>query len=147
MDYQTGHKDSLTLVGITLRLSNELEANKPQIPDTWQRFLSENMIDKIEHKRSNNLYCAYFDYESDENGAYTMLIGAQVNRVDNLPDELFYKTIPTAKYAIFNVNSREQVGATWHKIWDMKELPRTYTGDFEEYNQETGEIKIYIAIS
>lgn len=69
--------DAFTIVGISARTNNAQEiAGKGIIPQQWQKFFKEGILEKIPNKASPTIYAVYTDYESDRNGEYTFLIGA-----------------------------------------------------------------------
>lgn len=93
----------------------------------------------------------YSDYEKDENGAYLFTAGQLVDQ--RLAQDA--KEIPGSTYARFQTRKgpiEEVVFETWRQIWswDQRYL-RTYTGDFEWYDERSidpkeAQIDIYIAV-
>ena len=71
----TEQKEPFYVVGISVRTSNENQQAAKDIPALWQRFMSENIADKIPNKSSNKVYAVYTDYESDHTKPYTTIIG------------------------------------------------------------------------
>jgi predicted transcriptional regulator YdeE len=149
MDYTTVSLPPITIVGISARVSNE----RPQeIGKLWQQFYAQGIADKIPDKKSENIYSAYIDYESDHTKPYTLVIGCEVNDAGSLPADLVCKTIPAAQYAVIPANGKqpEALIAAWQKVW-KSDLPRTYSGDFDLYvSQGAGPedlgVSLYVAI-
>jgi len=103
------------------------------------------------NQKAVGLYC---DYGMPTEQDYTVLVGVQISNesAEDAKEKSFaVKQIPSGKYAKFTVKGdvAKDVGKTWAEIWNTP-LERTFTGDFEEYQEDcdgkTGTIFIYIAI-
>ena len=101
------------------------------------------------NRKAIGLYCDY-----QQNGDYTVLAGCEIKSegiIDAEKSALSVKKISGGKYAKFVVKGDVQkaVGNAWGEIWKTP-LERTFTGDFEEYQEDTesgsGTIIIYIAV-
>jgi len=99
----------------------------------------------------------YSDYETDVNGNYAITIGVEASKMNDASPEWVIKTIPAAKYLVFTSHKGkmpEIVIQTWQEIWAWfanSEVERTYTGDFELYdercaNPQEAQVEVYIAI-
>ncbi|CAJ1317400.1 GyrI-like domain-containing protein [Paenibacillus nuruki] len=147
--------------GMGTRTTNvdELGMANARLPQLWASYLH----DKAQHPSASSqhapTYALYTDYESDANGAYTVVIGQQAD--DHLEQPITRQrpleiTVPASRYMVFTTSKGpvfETVAQTWGTIWNYFEHAsevRTYTGDFEVYestaNPEQAEVKIYIAI-
>ena len=151
-DYTIIQKPSINVIGIECRTSNATEDGPQDIPRLWGQFYSEDIINKIPNKASNDVIALYCDYEGDYTRPYSLVIGCPVTSLDNIPEGMVLKTIPTGSYAIFNAVGEYPTSLieTWGTIWQT-DLKRTYTGDFEFYGEKftTGspkEVEISIAI-
>ncbi len=145
MEFNTVELPEFKMIGVTMRTNTATQMQKPTIPDFFYEFINNKKMEKIPHVENPKLlYGAYVDYESDADGDYTILLGAKVSEFADVAG-MEQKTIPASKYAVFDVENTDKIPVTWFKIW-MADLERTYTGDFELHNQETGEIKIHVAI-
>lgn len=92
----------------------------------------------------------YSDYEKDEHGSYLFTAGQFVDQqVEHVIE------IPASTYAKFRTRKgpiEEVVLETWQQIWAWDERHyRTYTGDFEWYDERSidpkeAQIDIYIAV-
>ena len=143
------HKDSRMIIGIMCRTSNDENKASVDIPKLWNKFFTENIINKIPNKLSVDVLAFYYDYESDHTKPYSLLIGCVVDSIDIVPKDMIYKIIPAGSYAVFHA-SGEQPSATlkcWQNIWNT-DLKRTYTGDYELYScsKPPTEVDIFIAI-
>ena len=86
--------------------------------------------------------------------SYTVLAGCEISSegaAEAEKDGLTVKKIPAGRYAKFTVKGEvsKVVEETWTEIWNTP-LERTFTGDYEEYQEDcatgNGTIFIYLAI-
>ncbi|MBI2742852.1 MAG: AraC family transcriptional regulator [Chlamydiales bacterium] len=152
MDYTTKKTDRKYMIGIELKTCREDGRAEREIPAHWERFFKEGVAAKIPHKVSDDTLALYTDYEGDATKPYSMIIGCEVSKIDEIPEGMVAKTIPRARYAIVKAMGPfpEALIKTWKKIWTSA-LKRTYTGDFEVYPagfhpQNNPEVKLHIAI-
>ncbi|MFT0800854.1 GyrI-like domain-containing protein [Bacillus swezeyi] len=137
--------------GISTVTSNEEEASeKGKIPSMWELFQKEKPLPAFQIPR--DIIALYSDYETDEHGTYTFSIGTFIEQEQDVFNVM---TLPASEYAVF-ISRRgrieEVVIETWREIWewDQKGL-RTYTGDFEVYDEKTADrdnaqVAIYVAV-
>ena len=152
------HIGPMTLAGLAVRTSNQAEQTaQAAIPQLWARY------EQSEPKRSDSLepgvvYGCYTDYENGIAGAYTVLAGQQVDGNAPVPAEWSIVQLPESTYVVFTSarGPRTRVVIdTWQTIWRWQtetSFVRTYTGDFERYddrcvNAEDSQVDIYIAIA
>jgi predicted transcriptional regulator YdeE len=147
-------------IGITARTTNKAEANgTAKIGRLWQQFFQDDIINTIPRRVSPVIYAVYYDYASDINGEYTVLIGCEVSRIDATPAGMAAATIPASHYTVFTSEQgaiQQIVPDMWRNIW-FNWMPehghrRTYTGDFEEYGADAADpnnarVKIHIAVA
>jgi predicted transcriptional regulator YdeE len=103
----------------------------------WAAFLQMNASAKIKNRAvPPTMYAVYSDYESDWRGEYSYVIGCGVTRAGTVPEGLEVKKIPAQTYAVFNAKGQmpDEVLAVWSLVW-LSDLQRTYTFDFEVYDQ------------
>ncbi len=138
--------DSFIVAGIMTRTTNKDEfSGAGKIAGLWQRFYSENVVEKIQNKVSENVLAVYHDYESDANGEYSLLIGLIVDKNSIIPEGLTKIEIPAQEYTKFTSNKGAMPGniiETWQEIWkltDAHELKRAYSFDFEVYDERARE--------
>ena len=132
---------AFSVIGLAVRTNNKAEATgQGEIPKLWQRFIQEGTADKIPNRADQTLIVVYTDYESDQNGEYTYLIGSRVTSTTNVPAGLTLKEIPAASYAV--LESEKGPAAVvlpkiWLQIWSTpaKDLggQRAFQADFEVY--------------
>jgi predicted transcriptional regulator YdeE len=152
-NYTVVQKPSMVIVGIECRTSNAPDAATVDIPQLWGRFMGEDIFNKIPNKTSNEVIALYCDYEGDYTQPYKLVIGCPVNSLDDVPEGMVAKNVPTGSYAIFRAIGEhpESVIRTWGHIWQQTDLKRTYTGDYEVYGEKfmmgsPKEVEIVIAI-
>jgi predicted transcriptional regulator YdeE len=154
--------DELKLAGITARTTNKQEGSKEaKIGGLWGRFWSEGIGQAIAISAgasgSSNIYGCYIDYENDASGEYTILIGCSVEDEAVIPEGMTVKQLPASRYAVFTTNKgpvQKVVLEAWQTIWkwaETTEHERAFTGDFELYDERSGDpehaqVDIYIAI-
>ena len=56
---------SMKMIGITVRTSNAAGASGTDIPELWNRFISEGMLTKVTNRINDTIYCVYTEYEGD----------------------------------------------------------------------------------
>ena len=152
----------IKLVGITARTSNRLEANPEtaKIGQTIGNYFENNLSQKIASRiKPGTTYCAYTEYETDENGQYTYFVGEEVNSLDEIPDGFETLIIPASNYTKFECGPGGMPTVcidAWKEIWEMQEADlggkRTYVADFEIYDERAKDygnaiLDIYIGVT
>lgn len=148
-------KEAFILAGKAVRTTNAAEiSGQGLIPDLWASYLQES----TEIGPSGPIYGCYTDYENGVFGQYTFLLGSAVSQGEEIPDGLSSVTLPAARYAVFRTEYGplyQVVAEAWQHIWQwsasMDGLERTFSGDFELYNElagdtGSGQADIYIAV-
>lgn len=145
-------KNALNIVGLSKRTSNDPGKADQDIPKLWEKFMAENTLNRIPNKVDQTLYAIYTDYEGDHTKPYTIVIGCNVSKLDNIPEDMTVKMIPESNYTKFIAKgdlTKDAVISTWMDIWNTN-LNRTYTTDIEIYGEKAidptnGEAEILIA--
>ncbi|MGW9684136.1 GyrI-like domain-containing protein [Flagellimonas sp. 2504JD1-5] len=145
-------KKELSIVGLSIRTSNDPGKADKEIPQLWEKFMADNTVARIPNKVDETIYAIYTDYEGDHTRPYTMVIGCNVFNLDNIPDDLTVKMVPPANYTKFTAKgdlTKDAVINTWMDIWNT-DLKRTYTTDMEIYGEKAmnptdGEAEILVA--
>ncbi len=131
------------VAGIAVRTTNEREmSGDAVIGKHWERFFAEHILGKIPNRTDSSIYAVYTDYEGDQNGAYTLLLGAKLGGRLPLPPGMVATAIPAGKYAVVTSDPGpvvEAVVGAWKKIWSTppNELggDRAFKADFELYDE------------
>jgi predicted transcriptional regulator YdeE len=145
--------ESFDIIGISSRTTNENQQSATDIPQLWNKFLSENIIDQIPGKIDNTIYCIYTDYEKDHTKPYTTIFGCKVKNLEKVPEGFVGKTINKNNYKVFTIKGKlsdDIIFKKWVEIWNA-DIKRTFTADFEVYgekaqNPDNAEVDIFIAI-
>jgi predicted transcriptional regulator YdeE len=139
---------AMTIVGLELRTSNDI-ANQT-IPAHWERFMTQAMLEKIPNRLSSDVYAVYTNYEHegvDNTGTYSLVIGAAVANLENMPSEFTAVELPASSYQVVCVpqGHPELVGESWVNIWRQDASARTFIADFERYKAD-GTIDILLGV-
>ena len=123
------------VAGLSILTTNENGQAAEDINGLWQRFLSEDMLHKIEGRTENAIYAVYSDYEGDHTKPFRVTIGCKIKEAANdMPEGLHKTHVPSADYAIFAARGEQPKALlnTWEGIW-KSDLKRTYVADLEIY--------------
>ena len=146
-------QEEFNIIGIDIRTSNNDGEGVRDIGALWQKFMQEQILNKIPNKISNDIYSIYTEYEGDYTQPYTTLIGCRVKHLDEIPIGMRGMKFNSGAYQKFIAKgdlSANIVADAWVKIWKT-DINRAYTQDFEVYGEKTcnpsnAEVDIYIAI-
>src|SRR5687767_2441815 len=138
----------ILVVGIELRTSNDKAMET--IPPHWRRFADEGVLARIPHKASDEVLAVYthFEHEGvDNRGMYSLIIGAPVEGLSEVPQGMVSAVLPASQRAVFPVERArpDLVGQAWQQIWQRGDLKKTFIADCERYGPH-GEIDIHIGI-
>jgi len=142
-----------SIIGISVRTTNENGKSGEDIPALWNKFMSEEIQHKIPNTVSPDIFCIYTDYEKDHTKPYTTILGCKVENLDFIPQGMTGKTIESADYEQLIAKGNLSDGVVynkWLEIWNS-DLNRSFTADFEVYgekaqNPENAAIEIFIAV-
>ena len=142
-----------TVVGISVRTTNENGQAAQDIAALWNRFMGENLAAQIPNKIDAAVCSVYTDYEGDHTQPYTVLLGCRVSNADTVPDGMMAKHFSGGTYQPFVAKGSLTQGVvyqTWVDIWNS-DLDRAYTADFEVYGEkaldpEAAEVDVYVAV-
>lgn len=144
--------EQIEVYGLQIRTNNKNEFNPKtaKIMGLWENFHSTTLVSQLTEK-DPFIYGIYSNYQSDENGEYSVTAGINSNNVSSNDQGLKEVIIQPGHYLVFEARG-ELPGAiieTWQYIWkyfsDSSSPKRKFTADFEKYISDT-EIDIYIAV-
>lgn len=146
-------KESFKVIGIKVRTTNENGQSAIDIPKLWNKFMSENIADKIPNKTASSILSIYTNYEKDHTKPYDTIIGCMVSTLDEVPYGMIGQAFKNGNYNKFISKGNLTEGViyeAWTSIW-KKDLDRTYIADFEVYgdkakNPMNAEVDIFVAI-
>ncbi len=146
-------KDAFKIIGITVRTTNQNGQGAKDIPALWEKFMTENIIEKIPNKIDTSVFSIYTNYDGNYTEPYDTILGCKVSNLDNIPTGMIGKEFKQEKYIKFIAQgdlSKNIVYTTWTEIWN-KDLDRVYTADFEVYgdtskDSKNAKVEIFVAI-
>lgn len=131
------------IIGIVTRTSNRAAFQEGTIQKLWERFIAEQIFNKIPNKQDNAVIALYHDYENNKDGEYSLLIGVRVTSIDNIPAGMVAKHVIGENRALFTTDQGPRTQAVvgeWQKIWKAEaqgELERSYLFDYELYDERS----------
>ena len=141
------------LIGISVRTTNQNGQAMKDIGGLWNWFMSEQILQQVVNRLSDDIYCVYTDYESDKDGYYTTVLGCQVATKDNIPEGLICITVPPGNYKRYVAKGAlpQAVGETWQQIW-TSDLDRKYMADFDVYGERSvdpnnAEVEVFVGVN
>ena len=152
MKFEIVELEEKIVEGLEVKTTNENGKSIQDIANMWQTFFMQGIYEKIENKVNGKTIGLYTDYEKDYTKPYNFVVCTEVSENSKNMENRVVKVIPKGKYAKFVIHGDVQnaVGQAWQEIWKM-DLNRKYTCDFEEYqnnskDMKNQEIHIYIAV-
>jgi predicted transcriptional regulator YdeE len=151
-------EEAFDVIGISARTSNEAVRNGAQIIGSlWNRLFAENILAQIPNKTDNNLLALYYDYATNKDGEYTVLLGARVSRINEVPGGMTLCHVPAQKCIVITSERgpvSEVVMQAWQNIWDLedqKQLHRSYIVDYQLHdarsaNPADAQVEIHVGI-
>ncbi|SUI60260.1 Bacterial transcription activator, effector binding domain [Shewanella putrefaciens] len=142
--------DARPLLGLSTRTSNraEMSADSAKIGGLWQAFFESSQLTAM---LNSPMYGVYYDYESDMNGEFSVLVGKAIDSPTNA-SQFTPLTLEAGKYLKFSSQGEmpQCVIELWGQVWGYFSVPdcpneRRYQTDFEVYLSAT-EVEIYIGI-
>ena len=143
---------AFTVIGLFVRTTNavEMSGNEGKIGPLWSQFMhggAEAIPGVIEQR---TVYAVYTHYESDETGAYDLILGKSVQPEQQVPVNMKAIHIPAARYLVFSAadSSPDAIKAAWMSVYkyfpDHSGQRRAFTFDFEQHSSMG--TKIFIAV-
>jgi predicted transcriptional regulator YdeE len=130
----------IVVVGAPLRTS--AQNARTEIPAFWQRVMEGELASRPPRRDDDaRLHAAYCDYETDGSGAFTMIVGYEVDADQAVPEGMRRVQIPKGRYARFDVagDPAQLLWQTWAFIneeWETRS-ERLYAVDYERYAPES----------
>lgn len=146
--------EPFSLIGISVRTTNQNGQGIKDIGALWERFFSETILEKIPNKTSMEIHAVYTDYESDFTEPYTTIIGCKVEHLNEIPEGMIGKYFEGGNYLHLTAKGdmhQGLIGDKWSEIWNS-DMNRSYTADFEVYgekaqNPQEAEVDFFIGIN
>jgi predicted transcriptional regulator YdeE len=145
--------DAFLVVGVRTRTTQRIEAvpQTARIPALWRRFFVDDVSAIIPARLANaDVIAIYSNYENEDRGPYSLLIGRKVETLDQIPKGMNGMLAPAGRYLCFTANGPlpETPIAAWQEIRQFfalsHEYERAYTVDYEVHHADA--IEIYVAV-
>ena len=145
--------EGFNMIGISVRTTNMHGQAAQDIPALCAKFQEEHDLHGSEKKISDEVICAYTDYEGDHNTPYTVVLGYKVNDFNEIPSAYTTLKVPGGSYENY-VAKGDLIGGAivekWHEIWEQS-MHRNYIVDFELYGEKAkdprnGSCDIFISV-
>jgi predicted transcriptional regulator YdeE len=125
------------VVGHAIRTTNAAELSvNGLVPGLWNRVALDERLLGLPCRVDHRLYAVLFDYESDENGAYTQLVGIGIDDAAAVPAGLALVGTGLEERVVFQARGEmpaaliESWGEVWRRTADGS-LERFFTVDIE----------------
>jgi predicted transcriptional regulator YdeE len=141
------------VAGLRVRTTHRIEAfaQTAKIPALWRRFFVDKVGDQIPDRLPDSTVLAvYSDYDRDDAGPYSMLIGHKVGTLEQTPNGMSGIWLLPARYLRFEPAGPafEYPADAWAEIRQYFALThdheRAYTADYEVHS--AAGVAIYVAI-
>lgn len=154
MDYEIVELPARTVVGPTVRASNNSSGEGAVIGQLWARFLGESLDRSIPGTRVEPYGCfaLYYGYDFSDM-SYDLLVGCQTDA--EAPESMERQEIPAGRYAKVEIRGGDCVASVqevWEAAWADEELTaqRAFTVDFEAYlpgeDMACADIDVFLAL-
>lgn len=151
---QTEKIGQFKIIGIAVRTKNHSEQTAKDIGGLWDKFFSEQIIEKIPNKLDRDIYALYTNYEGDHNQPYDTIIGCKVSSLDEIPEGMVGQSFEASNYRKTIAKGDLTQGLlyqSWKDIW-AENWERTYAVDFERYgekasNPKDAEVEIFVSVA
>jgi predicted transcriptional regulator YdeE len=126
----------LVILGSAVRTSPATAMD--DIPRAWQQLMASGLLDTLPRQPSDpGLYAVYCDYEQDERGPYTMVLGVAVDPAAEGRVGLRRVTIPAGEYGCIAAagDPAQVIWRAWSYVntaWPAR-TSRRYIADYERY--------------
>ncbi|MEM9920120.1 MAG: GyrI-like domain-containing protein [Bacteroidota bacterium] len=135
MSHILTQSESFQIIGLKCRTTNQnIQAGK-DIKQLWDDWFAKGFQAQIPHKLNENLYNIYYEYESDHNGPYSVLLGCPVSELSDIPEGLVGHAFDAQSYARYDLRGPipKVVLDCWMEIWQGTAYQRKYAADFDLY--------------
>jgi predicted transcriptional regulator YdeE len=140
------------IAGHAVRTTNEMEADpaRAQLPALWQRVMADAALRDLVTRTGDEYYAVLLDYEHDEHGLYTQVVGVEVDDPDMVPATFIMTRRPstTTRSYPFDGPMPQALLDAWQRVWDdtaSGAIRRLYGVDIEVHRGPgSGEILVSV---
>ena len=153
-------KEKIVLVGMVFYgdpFKNQAGwSQENEIGKLWKRFVAREKT--IKNRVGNGGYEVHIEpKEYEETKNYYVFVGVEVEKVENLPLEMFTKILPATKYAVFTLKEK-QITSNWQDKIYKEWLPKSgyeeahkftieyYDDRFKGIDNTESELDVYVPI-
>ena len=153
-------KEKIVLVGMVFYgdpFKNQAGwSQENEIGKLWKRFVAREKT--IKNRVENGGYEVHIEPEEyEETKNFYVFVGVEVEKIENLPLEMFTKILPATKYAVFTLKGRE-ITSNWQDKIYKEWLPQSgyeeahkftieyYDDRFKGIDNTESELDIYVPI-
>lgn len=140
------------VVGEVVRTTNAAESDpsSAQIPGLWARVLGDSTLAGWPRRVGTDVFSVYFDYESDETGAYSVLVGVGADSDTDVPAGSSSVRLDETPRVAFPSAGPLPAGIidAWGRVWSATasgEIDRAFTTDVEVHRAD-GPAEILVAV-
>ena len=149
---QLANVPAFTVIGPSIRTTNaqEMSGTNGKIGPLWSQFMHSGAKAIPGVVEQGTIYAVYTHYESDETGAYDLILGKSVSPEQAPPANMKSIPIPASSYLVFSAadSSPDAIKTAWSNIYAYflhhTETRRAFTIDFEQHSGSGS--KIFIAV-
>ncbi|TAI48207.1 AraC family transcriptional regulator [Flagellimonas allohymeniacidonis] len=145
--------DCFKIIGIAMETTNQNGQSLHDIEKLWGRFWGEDIQSQVPNRVNTDIYAVYTDYENQDLGKYTIIIGLPVITLDDIPKGFTGRELCIGKSQKFVSKGKmpEAIVKTWTEIWENKALKRAFHVDVtihgaKYYDGDNAEVETYISI-
>lgn len=130
------------VAGHAIRTTNAAEAtDQGLIPGVWQRTAADAGLLGLDARRGDALYAVLFDYESDQDGAYTQIVGIGIDDAADVPAGVAVVRLGDEPRTAFEAAGQmpHALIAAWGTVWEQSAagaLSRAFTVDVEVHHAD-----------
>ncbi|MGK5550146.1 GyrI-like domain-containing protein [Actinomadura kijaniata] len=141
-------REELQVIGFAVRTTNEAEADPSRgvLKGLWARAGAPGAFDHVEFRADDRLHAVLTDYQSDEHGAYTQIVGVKVTRLAGPPEGMVAVRVPAARCLKLEARGPmpHALIETWQQVWKHTDPPRAFTTDLEVHTDEGADLLIAV---
>jgi predicted transcriptional regulator YdeE len=135
MSYAKVRLEERFLIGKHIRTVNAAGKAEADIGTLWQAWFVEGGVEQIKNRLSDDTVNMYYDYESDHNSPYSVLLGCFVSNLDNVPDGFSAICIPEMDFVKYELVGKlpDIVVRNWSEIYKETRYIRAFGFDYDLY--------------
>ena len=153
MTFTSAQTTAISIIGINIDTSFIDQKDALDIKALWERWFAEQISNIIPNKTDQRIYNVYHNYQDENRGDYSVLLGHEVSSLDTIPDGLVGLSFQPGFQVKYEINGPlpDAVIQAWKDIHSCSEYHRTYIADYDVYDfsdntQEAPKVHTYVSI-